>query len=59
MRTVVRALFGLGFTRRNDDNINKALNYGYSIVLACFNREIVSNGYFTQLGLFHRIVQLT
>ncbi len=47
------ALFGLGFTRRNDDNINKALNYGYSIVLACFNREIVSNGYFTQLGLFH------
>lgn len=47
------ALFGLGFTRRNDNNINKALNYGYSIVLACFNREIVSNGYFTQLGLFH------
>ena len=30
-----------------------ALNYGYGILLACFNREVVANGYITQLGLFH------
>ena len=33
--------------------INAALNYGYSIVLSVFNREITANGYLTQLGLFH------
>lgn len=47
------ALFGLDFTRSEDNPINAALNYGYGIILACFNREIVSNGYVTQLGLFH------
>ena len=47
------ALFGLDFTRSEDNPINAALNYGYSIILACFNREIVANGYMTQLGLFH------
>ena len=46
-------LFGLDFTRSEDNPINAALNYGYSIILACFNREIVANGYMTQLGLFH------
>ena len=30
-----------------------ALNYGYSIILSSFTREIVANGYITQLGLFH------
>ena len=29
------------------------MNYGYGIILSTFNREIVSNGYITQLGLFH------
>ncbi len=47
------ALFGLDFTRTADNDINAALNYGYSILLSTFNREIVSNGYVTQLGLFH------
>ena len=47
------ALFGNGFTRNDDNSINAALNYGYSILLSEFNREIVSNGYLTQLGLFH------
>ena len=47
------ALFGLDFTRTADNNINAALNYGYSIILSAFNREVVSNGYITQLGLFH------
>lgn len=47
------ALFGLAFTRSEDNCINAALNYGYSIILSTFTREIVSNGYITQLGLFH------
>lgn len=47
------ALFGKDFTRTSDCNINAALNYGYSIILSAFTREIVANGYITQLGLFH------
>lgn len=47
------ALFGKDFSRTTDCNINAALNYGYSIILSMFNREIVSNGYLTQIGLFH------
>ncbi len=47
------ALFGKDFTRTDDLLINAALNYGYSILLSAFNREIVLNGYLTQLGLFH------
>ena len=47
------ALFGLDFTRTLDNNINAALNYGYSIILSAFTREITANGYITQLGLFH------
>lgn len=47
------ALFGLQFTRTEDNSINAALNYGYSLILSAFNREIVSNGYLTQIGLFH------
>lgn len=47
------ALFGMDFTRTLDNSINAALNYGYSIILSCFNREIVANGYLTQLALFH------
>lgn len=47
------ALFGKDFTRTEDSPLNAALNYGYSIVLSLFTREIVSNGYITQIGLFH------
>ena len=47
------ALFGRNFTRASDCNINAALNYGYSIILSSFTREVVANGYITQLGLFH------
>ena len=47
------ALFGMDFSRSQDNYINAALNYGYSIILSVFNREIVANGYLTQLGLFH------
>lgn len=47
------ALFGLDFTRTTDCSVNAALNYGYSIILSAFTREITANGYITQLGLFH------
>ena len=47
------SLFGLGFSRSADDCTNAALNYGYAVIMSAFNREIVANGYLTQLGLFH------
>ena len=47
------ALFGLEFSRSKECAINAALNYGYGILLSCFNREVIANGYITQLGLFH------
>ena len=47
------ALFGLDFTRTEECPTNAALNYGYSIILSAFNREIVAQGYLTQLGIFH------
>ena len=46
-------LFGMDFTRTEENSINAALNYGYGILLSAFNREIVMNGYITQIGLFH------
>jgi len=47
------ALFGKEFTRSELNPINAALNYGYSILLSAFNREICANGYMTQFGIFH------
>lgn len=47
------ALFGKDFTRESYCTTNAALNYGYSILLSAFNREIAACGYLTQLGIFH------
>ncbi|MDO4711660.1 MAG: type II CRISPR-associated endonuclease Cas1 [Peptostreptococcaceae bacterium] len=47
------SLFGMGFSRKSENSINAALNFGYSIILSAFNREIVANGYITQLGIAH------
>lgn len=47
------ALFGMDFNRNEDIPRNAALNYGYSLLLSIFNKEIIYNGYMTQLGLFH------
>lgn len=47
------ALFGKEFSRSADSPINSALNYGYTVMLSAFNREIAANGYITQLGLHH------
>ena len=46
-------LFGNGFSRKNDCVVNSLLNYGYAILLSAVNREIVSLGYSTELGVFH------
>lgn len=47
------ALFGMDFVRAADRVENAALNYGYSVLLSAFNREVALNGYLTQLGIFH------
>ena len=47
-------LFGKEFTRETPNNINAALDYGYSILLSILNREVVSKGYITQIGLKHK-----
>ncbi len=47
------ALFGKKFSRKDDNSVNAALNYGYSLLLSSFTREVVANGYITQIGLFH------
>ena len=47
-------LFGSEFKREKADNTNIALDYGYSIILLMFNREIVNKGYITQVGIGHK-----
>ncbi len=47
------ALFGMDFSRGADSPVNAALDYGYSMILSAFNREIAADGYLTQLGIFH------
>ena len=48
------ALYGNDFVRNSDDDINSALNYGYAVLLSTINKEIINNGYLTQLGLHHK-----
>ena len=48
------SLFGKDFVRNENDAINAALNYGYAILLSTVNKEIVNNGYITQLGIHHK-----
>ncbi|MDU5272403.1 MAG: type II CRISPR-associated endonuclease Cas1 [Finegoldia magna] len=47
------SLFGKDFSRSQDNPTNAMLNFGYSILLSIFTREITSSGYLTQLGIFH------
>ena len=48
------SLFGKKFTRNALDNINSALNYGYAILLSTINKEVIANGYITQIGIHHK-----
>lgn len=52
-RIYFNALFGNQFTRNDPIPLNAGLNYGYSLILALFSREIVLNGCLTQLGMMH------
>jgi CRISPR-associated endonuclease Cas1 subtype II len=47
------ALFDEDFFRHSDDVRNAVLNYGYTILLSCFNREVAAQGYLTQIGIWH------
>lgn len=47
-------LYGMDFFRSEPNNINICLDYGYSILLSALNREIVSKGYITQIGINHK-----
>lgn len=47
-------LFGKEFSRAEENVTNAALNYGYSLLLSTVNREVVCNGYLTNLGIFHK-----
>lgn len=48
------SLFGKKFVRNCDDAINSALNYGYAILLSTINKEVINNGYLTQIGIHHK-----
>lgn len=47
------AVFGKEFSRHGEHPVNAVLNYGYSVLLAAFSREITACGYMTQLGIHH------
>lgn len=46
-------LFNDQFTRRTDDVLNSALNYGYAIIRGAVARDICAYGFEPALGLFH------
>ena len=52
-RIYFNTLFGNDFTREQDNNINAGLDYGYTLLLSMFAREIVVTGCMTQFGLKH------
>lgn len=48
-----RSVFGKDFIRGADDVINAALNYGYTIILSCFNRSLAAKGLLPYWGIKH------
>ena len=52
-RIYFNTLFGNDFNREQDSDINAALDYGYTLLLSMFAREIVLTGCMTQFGLKH------
>ncbi|MFC3927834.1 type II CRISPR-associated endonuclease Cas1 [Streptococcus caprae] len=52
-RTYFNTLFGNDFSREQDNPINAGLDYGYSLLLSMFAREVVVCGCMTQFGLKH------
>lgn len=52
-RIYFNTLFGNDFSREQDNDINAALDYGYTLILSMFAREVVVCGCMTQFGLKH------
>ncbi|MDT2613500.1 type II CRISPR-associated endonuclease Cas1 [Enterococcus dongliensis] len=52
-RIYFNTLFGNDFSRDSENAINAGLNYGYTLLMSIFAREIVKCGCMTQFGLKH------
>lgn len=52
-RIYFNTLFGKDFNRELDNEINTSLDYGYTLLLSMFAREVVLSGCMTQFGLKH------
>jgi CRISPR-associated endonuclease Cas1 subtype II len=52
-----RAIFGQSFSRNTACFENNALNYGYTLLMSVFAREISACGFLTELGLWHKSVE--
>ena len=52
-RIYFNTLFGNDFSREQENDVNAALDYGYTLILSMFAREIVLSGCMTQFGLKH------
>lgn len=47
-------LYGKEFSRRDDNDINHMLNYGYSILYSYFSRSIIKKGLDPRISIFHK-----
>lgn len=48
-------LYGSTFNRSDKENeINKFLNYGYTILMTYVSRNLVKKGYDNRIGIFHK-----
>ena len=47
-------LFTKDFIRGTNSMINSGLDYGYAIILSTINKDVVSKGYITQIGINHK-----
>lgn len=52
-RLFFRGLYGAEFIRMNDDAINAALNYGYTVIRSAVAKTLTAYGYNCVLGLHH------
>jgi len=52
-RIFFNTLYGNGFSREDSNDINAGLDYGYTLIMSIFAREIVKCGCVTQLGINH------
>lgn len=48
------SIFGNSFNRNNEDLINTALNYGYTILMSAMARTISSKGLMLPIGIHHK-----